>query len=337
MGLGRSGNMALHRSPRYPCAARCERSTVYPLGHGRAPADRLHRGRVDAALPPRAQAPGRRAQRRRHRARRHRFRPPGLLRLGHRDAAPRRAGRRRGARSTASTSRPCARRPGLASSPAATTTPSGWASWPTSRSAFPGYHARLPEDRRHAPPPPARRRVLHPGRRQVAPHAALAALGRRALRHLAARPRVRALLRVPPGRHEPLGAQPGVRQPLHRAAAPARGGLPPQRGPGRPGGAHGPGPAAGRAGQALLPVLRARRHARAAPRRARMGRSLPGPVRQGLGRLARGAVRTPGRVGHRARGHRAHAAARVGRRPGPTCRPTSAACSPASRRSSPGS
>ena len=124
---------------------------------------------------------------------------------------------------------------------------------PRGRDGLPGRHpAGLPrlrrpaaQDGRHAPPAPARRRVLDAGRRQVAPHPALAALGRRALRHLAARPRVRALLRVPAGRHQPLGPEPRLRQPLHRPAAPARGGLPPQRGPGRPGGPHGAGPAAG--------------------------------------------------------------------------------------------
>ena len=52
----------------------------------------------------------------------------------------------------------------------------------------------------------------------------------------------------------------------------ARGGLPPERGPGRPGHPHGAGPAAGRAGQAVLLVLRPRRHALAAPRGSRVGR-----------------------------------------------------------------
>ncbi len=54
---------------------------------------------------------------------------------------------------------------------------------------FPGYHARLPQDRRPAAPTAARCGVLDAGRREVAPDPALAALGRRALRHLAARPR----------------------------------------------------------------------------------------------------------------------------------------------------
>ena len=140
----------------------------------------------------------------------------------------------------------------------------------------------------------------------------MAALGRRAVRLVAPRPRVRAPLRLPAGRHQPLGPEPGLRQPLHRASAPARGRLPPQRGPGRPGRPHGPGPAAGRPGQALLPLLRPRRHACAAPRRPRVGRALPRGLRQGMGHLARGAVRPPGRHGSRSRGDRAHAAPGLG-------------------------
>ena len=118
---------------------------VYPRGHGRPPADRPHRGRVDTPLPRRPQAPGRDAQHRRRRPRRHGLRPSRRVRLGHRDAAHGRARRRSGAPSTGSTSRPCAPPPGRASSPGATITPSGWASWLTSPSAFPGYTARLPK------------------------------------------------------------------------------------------------------------------------------------------------------------------------------------------------
>ena len=65
--------------------------------------------------------------------------------------------------------------------------------------AFPGYHGPPAQDGRRAPPSAARRRLLDAGRRQVAPDAALAALGGRAVRQLAARPRIRAPLRLPPG------------------------------------------------------------------------------------------------------------------------------------------
>ena len=61
------------------------------------------------------------------------------------------------------------------------------------------------------------------------------ALGRGSVRPLAARVRLRALLRLPPGRHQPVGAAPRARQPLRRAAARAAGRLPPHRGPRRRG------------------------------------------------------------------------------------------------------
>ena len=48
---------------------------------------------------------------------------------------------------------------------------------------FPGYTARLPKTRRRPSPRPARRRVQHHGRRQVAPDPTLPAVGRRPVRH----------------------------------------------------------------------------------------------------------------------------------------------------------
>ena len=57
----------------------------------------------------------------------------------------------------------------------------------------------------------------------------------RPVRPLAAGPRLRALLRLPRRRHQPVVPRPGLRQPPGRAAAHARGGLPPDRGPGRQG------------------------------------------------------------------------------------------------------
>ena len=216
---------------------------------------------------------------------------------------------------------------------------------PRGRDGFPGRHSAglpgLPRPParygRHPAPPPARRRLLDHGRRQVASHAALAALGSGAVRHLAARAGLRALLRLPAGRHQPLDPEPRLRQPLHRAAPAARGGLPPDRGPGRSGRPHGAGPAAGRAGQALLPVLRPRRHARPAPCGARVGRPVPGCVRQGVGRLARRGVRPPVRRRGSCRPARCSRSGPNGCSRGTSSRPRSGACSAASRRSSPAS
>ena len=56
---------------------------------------------------------------------------------------------------------------------------------------------------------------------------------RRAVRPLAARPRLRAVLRLPRRRHQPVVSGPGLRQPPGRAAATPGAGLPPDRGPGR--------------------------------------------------------------------------------------------------------
>ena len=89
-GPGRCPCIAGHVSRGYD-AASVRPSTL--SGHGRTPADRLHRGRVDAAFPPPAQAASGRAERDRDRARRHRLRASGLVRLRHRDAAHGRARR----------------------------------------------------------------------------------------------------------------------------------------------------------------------------------------------------------------------------------------------------
>ena len=125
---------------------------------------------------------------------------------------------------------------GRRSSPGATTTPSAWGSWPTSRSASPATRRRIPKSRGHAAADP----VATPGYSTMAVgkwHLAHGSSARRPgpFDQLAARPRLRALLRLPPGRRQPLGAEPGSGQPLRRPAAPAGGRLPPDRGPGRPG------------------------------------------------------------------------------------------------------
>ena len=62
--------------------------------------------------------------------------------------------------------------------------------------------------------------------------------------------------------------------------------LPPQRGPRQPGDQDDPRPAPGEPRPPVLPVLRDGRPARPAPRRARVERPLPRPVRRRLGRHA---------------------------------------------------
>ena len=73
-----------------------------------------------------------------------------------------------------------------------------------------------------------------------------------------------------------------LRQPPGRPAEVTGRGLPPDRGPDRQGDRVHQGRQDGRAGQAVLPVLRTRRRPRAAPRLKGMGRQVPGPFRHGL-------------------------------------------------------
>ena len=129
---------------------------------------------------------------------------------------------------------------------------------------------------------------------------------------LAAVARLRALLRLHRRQDQPVGADAGARQPLHRSAAAAGGGLPPQRRPRRPRDRVPHRPAHGRAGQAVLHVLLPGRGPCAASRRAGVDRALSRQVRPRLGPLARGGVRAAARDGHRAAGHEAVAAAAVG-------------------------
>ena len=80
---------------------------------------------------------------------------------------------------------------------------------------------------------------------------------------------LRALLRVHGRRDRPVPPGARVRQPLRRAAAHAGGGLPPHRGPGRPGDPLHEGPARHRARQAVLPLVHARARATRRTRRRR--------------------------------------------------------------------
>ena len=89
--------------------------------------------------------------------------------------------------------------------------------------AFPGYTGRIPQS---ATPLPrvlrdAGYNTLAVGKWHLVPGGERSVGG--TVRPLAARVRLRALLRLPPGRHQPLGAAPRARQPLRRAAAAADG------------------------------------------------------------------------------------------------------------------
>ena len=88
---------------------------------------------------------------------------------------------------------------------------------------------------RHVAGDAGRAGLQHVLPRQVAPLAVGGQHRRRSVPSLAARPRVRTVLRVPRRRDEPVVPGPDPGQRLDPPAAAARGRLPPQRGPRRPG------------------------------------------------------------------------------------------------------
>ena len=140
------------------------------------------------------------------------------------------------------------------------------------------HPVRVRDDRRG----PRRARLEHLHARQVAP------LPRGRDQHgvdeaqLAGRPRLRALLRLPRRRDEPVVSRPRPRQPLRRPAVRSRGRLPPHEGPRRPGDPVHRRRQGGRAGEAVLHVLLPGRHPRAAPRAEGVDRQVQGQVRHGL-------------------------------------------------------
>ena len=193
---------------------------------------------------------------------------------------------------------------------------------------YPGYNGVMPFENGHALRDPGRARLRHLHGRQVAPDAEQPGDGGRAVRPLAAGPRLPALLRLPGRRHEPVVPGPGLRQPPGRAAEDAGGGLPPDRGPGRQVDRVHHRPPPDRPRQAVLPAPLLRRDPRAAPRAQGVGRQVRRPVRRRLGRLPREGLRPPEGAGHPARRRRA-VAPRPGRAGlGVAARPRRAGCRP---------
>src|SRR3954452_11496922 len=131
---------------------------------------------------------------------------------------------------------------------------------------YPGYDGLIPVRERDAVGDPFRAWLQHLHGRQVAPDALGAGVRGRAVRPLAARPPLRPVLRLPRWGHQPVVSRADLRQPSGRAAGDARGGLPPDRRPGRQGDQLHRRRQAGRPGQAVLPPLLPGRHARSAPR-----------------------------------------------------------------------
>ena len=187
-------------------------------GHRVSGRHRTHHRRVVAGVAAAAARQARRAQRALHRPRRHRLRAARLLRLADPHAQPRSARRERPALQQHAHDR------------ALLAEPLVHADRPQPPLERDGVHHRgrdrLPRLERPHPVrerlplrDPAGARLQHVRARQVAPHAHRAVQRRRPLRSLAARPRLRALLRLHGRRHQPVLPGPRLRQPPGRAAA----------------------------------------------------------------------------------------------------------------------
>ena len=176
-----------------------------------------------------------------------------------------------GCATTTCTPRRCARRAGRASSPAATTTPTAWRRSPSWPPAIPGYNGVIPFENGFL----SEMLLEHGyntymvGKWHLTPSNQETAAG--PVRPLAAGARLRALLRLPRRRHQPVVSRPGLRQPPGRAAATPEEGYHLTEDLADKAIAVHRRRQAGRPGQAVLPALLLRRHARPAPRRRRSG------------------------------------------------------------------
>ena len=181
-------------------------------------------------------------------------------------------------------------------------------------------------------------RVLDGAVRQVPRGAGVAVLADGPVRRVAVgRRRVRDVLRVHRRREQPVGSGAVRGHDAGRAAGHGRGGLPPHRGPRRPGDQLGAPAEGADARQAVLRLLRARRHPRPAPRAQGVGRPLRRRVRRRLGCPARAHVRPPeGAGGHPGR-RRADRPPRRDHRRGTTCPTSSSRCWRGRWRCTPGS
>ena len=249
----------------------------------------------------------------------------GFAQLGcfgsrHRDAGDRRRSPPAACASTASTSPRCARRRAPACSPAATITPSAWASSPTSRSACPGYNAPHPAQRRRR----CRASCATPA---TAPSRSASGTSRRAGSRSASGPfdrwplglgfeRYYGFLNGDTNQWTPeLVRDNGFVEPPRTPG----GGLPPDRGPRRPRDPHDPGPAAGDAGEAVLPLLRARARCTRRTRRPRAWiERYRGRFDDGWEAWRGARLRAPARARHRAARARRSPSARRGSRAGAT-------------------
>ena len=155
---------------------------------------------------------------------------------------------------------------------------------------------------------PARLSQLHAG--QVARDVAHRIGRHRPVRRLAARPRLRSLLRLHGRRDRPVRAGAGARQHAGRSARHLRHGLSPDIRSGRPGHPLYRRSCRRQRKDAVADVAGLRRLPRAAPGAVRPDPQIRCAVRRRLGRRARSPARPPDRAWHRAPGHAPAAAQR---------------------------
>lgn len=159
-------------------------------------------------------------------------------------------------------------------------------------------HVRAPRHLRTVGPDPHPQRVRVGAHRQVSRGPDLGDQPGGSVRPVAGtRQRVRVLLRLRRRRDGPVVSHPARGHPARRTVGHARAGLPPHRGPRRPGGRVGAATEGPHARQTVLPLLRAGRHPRPAPRTEGMGGRVPRPLRRRLGRVARAHLRAPAGAG----------------------------------------
>ena len=183
---------------------------------------------------------------------------------------------------------------------------------PGSSDELPRLHRSHPGRGRHPRRDPPRRRLRNIRGRQVAPDATRSAVTVGSVRELAPRQGVRALLRIPRRRRQPLGPRTRARQLLRRPAPHPGSGIPPVRRPCGRGDRPGASTPTRPTDSAVPVVVGPRSYACSAPRDARLDRPLPGPVRRGMGRMATSDARPSDRP--RDRSTRDRAAVPVGTR-----------------------
>ena len=189
----------------------------------------------------------------------------------------------------------------------------------------PGQHRRAAAERHAAGRDPAPERLQHRRVRQVSRDGAVGSQRVRAVRSLADAFRLRQVLRLHRRRDQPVGAADLRRH--GQGGGAARPELPLHHRHDEPGDPVDPQPAVADAGQAVLHLLRHRRHACAASRAEGLDREVQGQVRRRLGQVPRGDLRAAEAAGH-------HPAEREAGRPSPPTsrtgtrsRPTRSGCS----------